>query len=218
MLTALDEQGEPAVAGHSPSERVLIKFPASRTDPRISVRVIPVLPEDVPAANEERIVNEYLEISGDNFEQDELIVAQVTLSVGKPWMEANNVHQWSIEFSRFDENERIWKPVLANRIGEDEDNVLYSLVVTEFSLWSITGSVEPPLVIFKVEELEISPSRPRAGDTVYVGATVANILDEEAEYVAVLWLNSRMNSSRTLSRGPLESVEVLFEIKPEAGS
>ena len=78
--------------------------------------------------------------------------------------------------------------------------------------------MEPPLVIFKVEELEISPSRPRAGDTVYVGATVANILDEEAEYVAVLWLNSRMNSSRTLSRGPLESVEVLFEIKPEAGS
>ena len=218
MLTALDEQGEPAVAGHSPSERVLIKFPASRIDPRISVRVIPVLLEDVPADNEERIVNEYLEISGDNFEQDELIVAQVTLSVGKPWMEANNVHQWSIEFSRFDENERIWKPALANRIGEDEDNVLYSLVVTEFSLWSITGSVEPPLVIFKVEELEISPSRPRAGDTVSVGATVTNILDEEAEHVAVLWLNSRMNSSRTLSRGPLESVEVLFEIKPEAGS
>ena len=123
VLTALDEQGEPAVAGHSPSKKVLIKFPASRIDPRISVRVIPVLPEDVPAANEERIVNEYLEISGDNFEQDELIVAQVTLSVGKPWMEANNVHQWSIEFSRFDENERIWKPALANRIGEDEDNV-----------------------------------------------------------------------------------------------
>ena len=72
-------------------------------------------------------------------------------------MDANSVHQWSIEFRRFDENERIWKPALANSIGEDEDNVLYSLVVTEFSLWSITGSVEPPPVMFRVEELEISP-------------------------------------------------------------
>jgi len=31
VLNALDEQGEPAVAGHSPTERMLIKFPASRT-------------------------------------------------------------------------------------------------------------------------------------------------------------------------------------------
>lgn len=51
-----------------------------------------------------------------------------------------------------------------------------------------------------------------------MGATVTNILDEEAEYVAVLWLNSRMNSRRTLSLGPLESVGILFEIKPGAGS
>jgi len=47
----------------------------------------------VPADTKERIVNGYLEISGDNFEQDELIVAQVTLSLEKSWMEANNVHQ-----------------------------------------------------------------------------------------------------------------------------
>ena len=47
----------------------------------------------MPADTEERIVNEYLEVSGDNFGQDELIVAQVTLSLEKSWMEANNAYQ-----------------------------------------------------------------------------------------------------------------------------
>ena len=82
----------------------------------------------------------------------------------------------------------------------------------------VTGRVEPPPVIFRVEELEISPSRPSAGDTVSVGATVANILDKDTEYVAVLWLHRRMNSIRTLSRDPLESAQVLIEINSEAGS
>ena len=146
-----------------------------------------------------------------------MIVAQVTLSVEKSWMEANNIHQWSIEFSRFDEDEKVWKPALANRIGEDQDRIRYSLVVTAFSIWSITGSVEPPPVIFKVDDLRISPAQPQEGEAVTIGATVTNLLDEMAEYVAVLWLNSGLSSSQTLRLGGKESAEVSFELNPEPG-
>ena len=217
VLTAEDEQGGEVATGRSPLERVLIKFPASRPHPEISVRVIPVLPEDVPADSQERVVSDYLEITAENFDQGDLIVAQVTLSVEKSWMKANNIHQWSIEFSRFDEDDGVWRPALANRVGEDSERILYSLVVTAFSLWSITGSEEPPPVIFQVDNLKISPPISQVGDTVLVGATVTNILDEEAEYVAVLWLNSGMSSSQTLLLGPQESAEVSFELRPEPG-
>jgi len=51
-----------------------------------------------------------------------------------------------------------------------------------------------------------------------VAATVSNLLDENAEYVAVLWVNGAMNSSETLALGPKESSNVSFEISPEEGS
>lgn len=90
-------------------------------------------------------------------------------------------------------------------------------MVTEFSFWSITGSVEPPPVIFQVGHLEITPMQSHAGDTVFVGATVNNLLDEEAEYVAVLWVNSGLNSSQTLRLGAKESAVVSFELHPGPG-
>ena len=211
IVTALDKAGGETVGARSPIERVLIKFPGSRPDPRINVIVIKDLPEEVPVESEQRVVNEYLEITGENFDKADLIVAQVTLSVEKSWIEANNIHQCSIEFSRFDEKDGVWKPALANRVGEDQERILYSLVVTEFSLWSISSSVDPPPVIFQVDNLEITPLQSQAGDTVSIEATVTNLLDEEADYVAVLWVNSGLNSSQNLQLGPKESAEVRFE-------
>ena len=62
IVTALDKAGGETVGARSPIERVLIKFPGSRPDPRINVRVIKDLPEEVPVESEQRVVNEYLEI------------------------------------------------------------------------------------------------------------------------------------------------------------
>ena len=202
----------------SPIERVLVKFPASRPDPKIRVEVIRELPTEVPVASKDRIVSDYVEISAENFVQGELLVAQVTLSVEKAWLEANNVHQWSIEFSRFDETKGKWKPALANRIGEDAERILYSLVVTEFSLWSITGSVEPPPVIFRVDDLDISPKKLNEGEAVTIEATVTNLSDQQAEYVAVLWLNAGLNSSQTLVLEGNESGRASFTLSPKIGT
>jgi len=146
-----------------------------------------------------------------------LIVAQVTLTVEKAWLEANRIHEWSVEFSRFDEVDGVWKPALANRIREDAERIFYSLVVTEFSLWSITGSIEPPPVIFSVGNLRISPNRLNVGETVTIGATVTNLLNERAEYLAVLWLNSGLNSSQTLVLEGNASADVEFLLQPNEG-
>ena len=84
----------------------------------------------------------------------------------------------------------------------DPYRILYSLVVTEFSLWTISGSTESPPVIFQVDNLEITPSSVSHGDTTTIAGTANNLLAEPDEYIAVLWVNGSMNNSQTLTVGP----------------
>ena len=201
----------------SPIESVLVKFPADRSEPVSRVQVVPEPSIGIPPVSEDRVVSAYVEITAENFLSGELIVAQVTLSVEKAWLKANQIHEWSIEFSRFDEAARRWKPALANRVGEDADKIFYSLVVTDFSLWSITGSTEPPPVICRVDDMRISPVRLDEGEAVTIGATVTSLLGERAEYIAVLWLNAALNSSQTLVLEANESADVEFLLRPKKG-
>lgn len=116
--------GEPV--GRSPIESVLVKFPAERSKPVIRVQVVPESSIGIPPVSEDRVVSAYVEITAENFLSGELILAQVTLSVEKSWLKANRIHEWPIEFSRFDEAARGWNPALANRIREDADKIFYS--------------------------------------------------------------------------------------------
>jgi len=201
----------------SPVSQILVKFPENREEPVIRVQVVEDLPPDIPNIPGDRIVSDFLAITGENFTSEELVVAQVTLGVERSWLEANNIHEWSIEFTRFDEESGDWKPALANRIGDGGERILYSLVVSEFSLWALSGSTEPPPVIFKVDNLEVLPGNINQGDAAMVAATVNNILAEPAEYTAVLWVNGSMSASQTLQLEPNESRRVSFEISPEEG-
>ena len=211
-----DDAGQGGVS-FSPVERVLIKFPENRPTPILRIEVLSSQPADVPDFPPDRIVSDYISITAENFTDDDLVVAQVTLAVQRSWMEANDIHEWSIEFTRYDEESGRWKPALANRIGDEGDRILYSLVVTEFSLWSITGSTDAPPVIFQLDNLDIQPSSVSQGDSAVVSATVNNLLDQPAEYVAVLWVNGAMNASRTFELAPNKSTTVRFEISPDEG-
>lgn len=164
------------------------------------------------------MVSDYLEVTADNFQAGDMLVAQVTLVVEKSWIRENNIHEWSIQFSRYDEVAGEWKPAQANRIGEDEEIIRYSLIVTEFSIWSITGSADPPLVIFQVDDLQISLSDPQPEVAVTITAMVTNLLNEPAEYVAVLWINSRLSDSETVLLKGNQFAPVSFTIYPERGT
>ena len=180
--------------------------------------MLPGLPQGVPELPEDRTVSDYLEVTADNFQQGDMLVAHVTLSVENSWIRDNNIHEWSIQFSRFEEETGLWEPAQATRIGEEADRILYSLVVTQFSIWSVTGSSDPPTVVFQVDDLQISPPSPERGDSVTVTALVTNLVDELAEYTAILWVNSSMSASHSLSLDGEQTATVAFTIQPEPGT
>ena len=138
------------------------------------------------------------------------------LFVEKSWLEANEVHKWSIEFNRFDEGANRWTPFQSKRVREDSERIFFAVVVPGFSTLAITGGSGPAEQIFDVKDLKITPATPFAGQEFTIGATVTNLGTETAVYPANLWLNDNIEGVVTVNVSPGETVPFSFSAtKPE---
>ena len=207
-----------SVGSPAPIERILERLPRTFPSARVIVSDVIELPGGVPPLPAGRVVNSYLTLSAENFESQDIFTAHVALFVEKSWLDANQVHQWSVQFSRFNEEQEAWRPAPAKRLREDEERVFYSVVVPAFSLWSISGSVDVPDVRFRVKDLTITPAQPQEGQSVTIRAQIANLTDEAAEFYATLWLNSQANATQGVLIPPGATVPVAFTVRPKAGS
>ena len=214
-----------SVGSPLPVPQILGKF--ADAPPGAHIDVQNVLDPDVPDLRPGRILyNEpdignagYVQLSPEGFTDDQIIAAHVTLSVTKDWLEANQVHEWSLQFSRFDDDQQSWRPSLVKRVREDEERIFYTLAVPGFSTWSITGSTELPVIEFSVENLVISQSTVQEGGSVTITADVTNITSQTLEYTATLWLNSQVHSSQTIVVPPNFATGIPpFEVTASPGS
>lgn len=163
-----------SVGSPFPVPQILGKF--ADAPPGAHIDVQNVLDPDVPDLRPGRIVYSepelgnagYVQLSPEGFTDDQIITAHVTLSVTKSWLQANQIHEWSLQFSRFDDDQLTWRPSLVKRVREDEERIFYTLAVAGFSTWSITGSTEPPVIQFSVENLVISQTTVQEGDSLTV--------------------------------------------------
>ena len=207
-----------SVGSPAPIERILARLPRTFPSARVIVSDVIELPGGVPPLPAGRVLNSYLTLSAENFESQDILTAHVALFVEKSWLDANQVHQWSVQFSRFDEEQEGWRPAPAKRLRKDEERVFYSVVVPAFSLWSISGSVDVPDVRFRVEDLTITPAQSQEGQSVDVRAQITNLTADVAEFFATLWLNSQANATQGVVIPPGATVPVAFTVRPKAGS
>ena len=92
-----------------------------------------------------------------------MVAAAAIAFVDKSWLDSNQVHKWSIQFSRFDENLDAWVPSPSKRIREDEDRLTFAVVVPGFSTFAITGSRDLPDLPFAIANLRVGPESPMEG-------------------------------------------------------
>ena len=206
------------VGSPAPIEKILAKFANVIQGARVVVADVLSLPAGIPSLPADRVINAYLSLTPENFTDDDMSAAHATVFVEKSWLDANQVHEWAIQFSRFDDEAGAWRPGTAKRVREDEQRVFYSVAIPGFSLWAISGGATVPPVQFRVDELVISPGRIKEGETVTVSVQVKNTSLEAGEYNAALYLNKLLSESRAVSVGPGETVPVSFTIQPKAGS
>ncbi len=206
------------VGSPAPIDNILGKYTRSIPDAKVNVSDIPMgtLAGMTPLPDG-RVVNSFLSLTTDGFLEGDFVAAHVTLFVEKSWLSANNIHEWSLQFTRFDEPSAQWRPVTAKRVREDETRVFFSVVVPGFSQWTITGSEDVPEVQFLIENLTIGPRNPKAGDEVAIQVDVTNVSNQELELNLALWLNDQIDSMRRDVFQPGVKRPIAFFIHPKAG-
>jgi PGF-pre-PGF domain-containing protein len=206
------------VGSPAPIERILARYARAFPAAKVVVADVLELPAGVPPLPAGRKLNSLLTLSPQGFTDDDIITAHATLFVEKSWLEANQVHEWSIQFSRFDEEQSAWRPATAKRVREDEERVFFSVVIPGFSLWAISGSEEVPEVEFRVDDLTITPASAPVGESITVQVQVTNLTSEPAEFNIALWLNSLVDTTKAVPVAPNKTVPVTFTVEPNEGS
>ena len=145
-------------------------------------------------------------------------MAHITFSVAKAWLEANDIHRWSIQLRRFDSEFDIWIPFPTRRVAEDNEKVVYTVVVPWFSVFAVTGSSQLPRPTLDVTNLEIIPPSPVAGQKVRIRAVVTNVGTVRTAYPANLWINSVIEDSATIVLDGGETASLAFTVSKPEGS
>ena len=195
----------------SSSNSFLTKLHEAKANTQINVSVVS---PGVPDLRTGRVVKDYLQINPQNFTSESVKAGYVTLSIDKSWLNTNNIHHWSLEFSRFDINQQAWKPSLVKRIGESGSNVLFSLPLPGFSTWSLSGSTQSPEIHFTVESMTVYPSKITAGETASVTVNLKNVKNQSGEYFLSLWVNDQVHESKRVVIAPNYTVAIRFDLKP----
>ena len=189
------------VGSPSPIELILGKFTRVLTDVQITIEDVDAAPAGAPALPSSKIVNSMFSIDVEGAEPGDLAAAHVTIFIEQAWIDANDIHNWSIEFNRLDENLNAWVPASSKRGREEGGRVFYTVVVPGFSVIAVTGSEELPAQIFSVGALQIRPIAPKADDEITISATVTNTSSDASVYIANLWINDTIEQTKTVPVG-----------------
>ena len=131
----------------------------------------------------------------------DVVYTPIDVTSEQAWIDANDIHNWSIEFNRLDENLNAWVPASSKRGREEGGRVFYTVVVPGFSVIAVTGSEELPAQIFSVGALQIRPIAPKADDEITISATVTNTSSDASVYIANLWINDTIEQTKTVPVG-----------------
>ena len=205
------------VAGDLPDvDRMWARFTRDLSDVGVKLERLAARPPGVSSLPQSRVVSSFLAVSLENAQPADVSVAAAVVSVEKSWLLANQIHKWSIEFSRFNEDLGTWVPSPSKRIREDSDRVLFAVVVPGFSTLAISGSRALGDQVFRVSDLVVTPESPRAGSDFTVMANVTNTSPLRATYPARLWLNRFIEGAQEVVVEPGQTVPFSFSVnKPE---
>jgi hypothetical protein len=202
------------VGSPAPIDNILGKYVKSIPAAKVNVSEIPLgTLQILPPLPDGFVANSFLSLTTDGFLESDFVAAHITMFVEKSWLDSNQIHQWSLQFSRFDEPTSTWRPVQAKRVREDESRVFFSVVVPGFSKWIIAGSAEAPDLRFLVENLTISQD-PKTNQPVTIQVEVTNLTPGQAELNLALWVDQQIDFMVRQLFAPDEKLAVVFTLVP----
>lgn len=181
------------VGSPPPIQNILARFPTNI--PGAYTNIVSVLDQlsESGTLPEDSLTYDVLSIDPQEFTGDDTPAAHVTMFIDKQWLTANQVHEWSMQFSRYEGSTDTWVPTQTKRVSEDETNVYFTVTVPGFSTWAIHGSQSPAEVKFVEGGLRAEPAEVAIGEETTVSLDVTNQTDEPGVYFANLWVNGQID-------------------------
>ena len=204
------------VSSPAPIERVLGKFSRRLTNVKVSVIDLNAKPPQAPDFSSDQVVSEFFRVDATNIGPEDLLVAHLTLFIQKEWLDLNQIHKWSIEANRLDEERNIWVPFPAKRVREDEERIFYTVVVPGFSVFALTGRSEVPAPDLEATNISISPASAPAGEDVTISVNVRNNGSDSEVFPVSLWINNTIEATQTIMLGGNQTGLVTFTTREDS--
>ncbi len=197
-----------------PIEQLLIKTKRALTDVETIVEIFEEQPSAVAVSLPTgQIVWAYFDISFENIEPEDVELGHITFYVEKDWLEENSIHKWSVVLNRYDPELEQWIALPTKRVEEDSTDVYYTAIITQFSIFAISGSETLPPVNFEIDDLVVDPVEATAdGATITISADITNISDEDGTYVATLWIDDTIEAGQDVYLEADETKPVSFTV------
>ena len=198
------------IGSPAPLDKVMARFSRSITGVKVLAERLAGLPAAAPPLPAGRIPNAFLSIEVQGADAGDIDAAAALFSIQKSWISANEVHKWSIGFSRLDAGADKWTPHPAKRVREDQDRIYYAVVVPGFSTVAVTGSRTLPAEIFEVTGFAVSPATAVAGEPIIVRARVRAGSNQAEVFPATLWVDHEIEAHESVSVPAGGEAEVEF--------
>jgi len=196
-----------------PLTKVKVEFTSAASDVISNIGILADKPgaisQDLPAGQN---AHTYMDISIENIDQSNIEQGIIAFQVDNDWITENGIHKWAISLYRYEGDTGSWVPLPTSRIDADDDYQYYSAVTPGFSTFAIAGSQQITSQLIQVTGLTISPIKADPGDTVNISATVADQSGTGGSYIASLWLNNIVESSKKILLSGGGSAEALFTV------
>ena len=200
-----------------PVDKLLIKTKTELANVETTLEILEERPEealvDLPA---DQVVLTYLSIGFENALPQDIEVGHMTFMVEQTWLEENNIHKWSVALNRYDPALNKWISLPTKRIGEDDTYVYYTVSISHFSIFAISGSHEMAPKSTEVSNLNVSPTSVEIGESVYIRADFKNLSLSDQVYVATVWINNTVESALDISLNAGEVQTALFTVTADA--
>jgi len=209
------EAGEWVVvmATPEPLDKLLIKTAKALKDVETTVEVLDELPPEVtvglPAG---QTVMKYISISFENAEPENIELGHMGFHVANEWLEQNSIHKWSVTLNRYDPELGQWLSLPTKRVGEDDSYVYYTVVITQFSTFAISGSQVVSPLEFEASNLVIDSTGTKAGEAITISADITNLSNTVGTYAVTLWVDGTVEAGKNVSLAAGETAPASFTV------
>ena len=183
-----------------PVDQLMIKTKQALKDVETSLEVFEEQPSEVaiglPA---DQIVRAYISITFENAAPEDIELGHMTFKVEREWLEQNSIHKWSVALNRYDPELAQWIALPTKRLDEDNSYVYYTVAITHFSIFAISGSQALPTSNFEVANLAINPAKAKTGENITISADITNLSNTAGTYAITLWIDGTVEAGKNVS-------------------